>query len=120
MSALAVPVIIFPMWNQVAYVDGRRYPPAGDRAAIASIHAHEHAMLSEKYYELGRYTDAVVEARTGVALDPTLLEAWNNLAQACIRIKRWDEALNAANNAVRIAPDDEIANAHLAELLARR
>ena len=67
-----------------------------------------------------RYTDAVVAARTGVALDPALPEAWNALAQACIRLGRRDEALNAANTAIRIAPDDEAANDNLSELLSVR
>ena len=69
-AALAIPVVIYPFWNQVAHVDARTYPTAVDHAALATIHAHEHAMLSHEYYKMARYTDAVVAARTGVALDP--------------------------------------------------
>jgi tetratricopeptide (TPR) repeat protein len=120
LSVFAIGLFAYPLWNQVMHVDARKYPPSTDRAAIANIHADEHAMLSQQYYKMGRYTDAVVAARTGVALDPTLLAVWNALAQACIQLGRWDEALNAANNAVRIAPDDETANANLADLRSRR
>jgi tetratricopeptide (TPR) repeat protein len=104
----------------VRNIDKRTYPPANDHAALVTIRAQEDAALSQVYYRMGRYTDAVVAARTGIALDPTVLDAWNNLALACIQLQRWDEALNAANNAVRLAPNDETANASLAELLSRR
>ena len=120
LSAIAVAIFAYPVWNQVHNIDKRTYPPANDHAALITIHAEEDAALSQAYYRLGRYTDAVVAARTGVALDPTVLDVWNNLALACIQLRRWDEALNAANNAVRLAPNDETANANLAELLGRR
>ena len=120
LSAIAVAIFAYPVWNQVHNIDKRTYPPANDHAALITIRAEEDAALSQAYYRLGRYTDAVVAARTGVALDPTVLDVWNNLALACIQLQRWDEALNAANNAVRLAPNDETANANLAELLGRR
>jgi hypothetical protein len=119
-SVLAVLAFAWPAWNQVRHVDARSYPASADHAALATIHAHEYAALSLAYSRMGRYTDAVVAARTGVALDPTVADAWNNLARGCIQLQRWDEALNAANNAIRLAPDDETANANLAELLNRR
>ncbi len=120
LALAAIPVIFYPLWNQVMRVDARTYSTAIDHVALDSIHAHEHALLSERYYKMGRFTDAVVAARTGVALDPTLVEVWNNLAIACIRLGRWDEALNAANTAVQLAPNDEMANANMAELMSRR
>jgi hypothetical protein len=119
LSALAILVFAYPIWTQL-HVDARKYPPSVDHAALDSIYADEHAMLSQQYYKMGRYKDAVVAARTGVAMDPGLVAAWNSLAQACMQLGRWDEALNAANNAVRVAPNDETANADLAELLGRR
>jgi hypothetical protein len=119
-SCFLIPAFISPLWIQVRRIDARTYPPANDHAALVSIRADEHAMLSQAYYKMGRYADAVVAARTGVALDPTVLDAWNSLAQACIRLGRWDEARNAANTAIRLAPNDETANANLAESLAHR
>lgn len=119
-SVLAIPVCAYPLWHQVMHVDARTYPPAEDHAALNTIHAHEYAALSQAYFKMGRYTDAVVAARTGVALDPAVLDVWNSLAEACIQLARWDEAHNAANNAVRIAPDDETANANLTEVLGHR
>lgn len=120
LSAIAIVVFAYPMWNQARNIDKRTYPPANDHAALVTIRAQEDAALSQVYYRMGRYTDAVVAARTSVALDPAVLDAWNNLALACIQLRRWDEALNATNNAVRLAPNDETANANLAELLSRR
>jgi Flp pilus assembly protein TadD len=77
-------------------------------------------MLSQAYYKMGRYTDAVVAARTGIALDPTQLDAWNSLAQACIQLGRWDEARNAADTAIRLAPNDETANANFTVVQGHR
>jgi Glycosyltransferase family 87/Tetratricopeptide repeat len=120
LSVIAIAVFAYPLWNQLHNIDKRTYPPANDHAALVTIRAQEDAALSQVYYQMGRYTDAVVAARTGVALDPAVLDVWNNLALACIRLQRWDEALNAANNALRLAPNDETANANLAELLNRQ
>jgi tetratricopeptide (TPR) repeat protein len=100
--------------------DARTYPPANDHAAVIAIHADEYAQLSQAYFKLGRYNDAIVAARTGVALDASVLSAWNTLARACIAAGRWEEALNAANNAIRISPEDAVANATLVELYSRR
>jgi len=118
--ALAISVIGRPLWNQVTRVDRRTYPAADDRTALSGIRAREYAMLSEAYYKMGRYTDAVAAARTGVSLDPAVSEAWTQIALDCIPLGRWDEALNAATTAVRLAPDDASANAVLAEAQSRR
>lgn len=120
LSMIAVAAFAYPIWNQVHNIDKRTDPPANDHAALVTIRAQEDAALSQVYYRMARYTDATVAARTAVALDPTVLDAWNNLALACIQLQRWDEALNAANNALRLAPNDETANASLAELLNHR
>jgi hypothetical protein len=120
LSAIAIAVFAYPMWNQVRNIDRRTYPPTNDHAALGTIRAEEDAALSQVYYRMGLYTDAVVAARTGIALDPAVLDAWNNLALACIQLQRWDEALNAANNAVRLAPNDETAIANLTELRSRQ
>jgi hypothetical protein len=114
-----IPLLFYPAWRQIQ-LDARKYPPSVDQAAIASIYSNEHAMLSQQYYKLGRYADAVVAARTGVALDSSQLEAWNSLAKACLQMGRWEEALNAASQAIRIAPDNDAANDNLAEALSHR
>ena len=99
---------------------GRTYPAADDRAALSGIRAREYAILSEAWYKMGRYNDAVAAARNGIALDPGASEPWTRLALACIPLGRRDEALNAAITAVRLAPDDDTANAVLTELESRR
>jgi tetratricopeptide (TPR) repeat protein len=109
----ALPIVGLPLWRQVMVVDKRIYPAANDRAALTNIHANEQAMLAAQYYRMARYQDAIIAARTGIAIDPYSLDAWNNLALACMKLGRWDEALNAGQNAVRIAPEDETANANL-------
>ena len=120
LSVLAAVIFVLPMWNQIQHVDARTYAPSFDHTALKSIRAQEDAALSQQYFKLGRYTDAVIAARTGVALDPAQLDPWNSLAAACMQLQRWDEALNAADNAVRIAPNDVTAIAHRTEILNRR
>jgi cytochrome c-type biogenesis protein CcmH/NrfG len=118
-TALALPLIVWPLWDHVARIDRRTYPASEDRAALTAIHAREYAMLSAIYYKMGRYADAVDAARTGIAMDPVLPEPWTRKALACIPLGRRDEALIAAVTAVRLAPDDESANAALAEVRRR-
>ncbi len=113
--ALMLGAIVYPGWRQLRS-DARTYPQSVDRAAIATVHAEEQAMLSDAYLKLGRKEDAVVAARLGAALDANSLYVWNSLTRACIRIGRWDEARNAADNALRLAPEDETANAQSYEL----
>ena len=120
LSTFAALTLIYPAWNQFRHTDARTYPPTTDHAALTSIRAGERAMLSQAYYKMGRYTDAVVAARTGIALDPTQLDAWNSLAQACIQLGRWDEARNAADTAIRLAPNDETANANFTVVQGHR
>ncbi|HVV47538.1 MAG TPA: glycosyltransferase 87 family protein [Bryobacteraceae bacterium] len=119
-TALAIPLIAWPLWNQVIRTDRRTYPAAEDRAALSAVRAREYAMLSEVWYGMGRYTEAVDAARAGVALNPAVPEPWTRIALGCIALGRRDEALNAATTAVRLAPEDETANAALAELQGRR
>lgn len=118
-ATLAILVLVYPVWNQIWRVDKRTYPVSDDHNALVGIHAHEYAQLSDRYYSLARYQDAVVAARTGVALAPDLAEAWTSLAKACIPLQRWDEGLNAAESALRLAPDDEAANEVFAALSKR-
>ena len=116
---LATAGIAFPGWQQL-HTDERKYPAAVDHVALAAVHAEEQASLSAQYAQMGRLADAVVAARVGVGMDPTVVSVWNSLTRACIGMERWDEALYAANKAARLAPQDEAANANLAEVLARR
>ena len=119
LSALAIPVLVYPVWRQVR-IDARTTAPSIDRASIAPIHADENATLSMQLYSRGRYADAAIAARTAAALDPTEVNAWNSLARSCIQLGRWDEAINAVSNALRIAPDDEAANYNLALVRSHR
>ena len=118
LGVLAIPLLLYPTWKQFR-ADTRTYATSIDHAAIDSIRAGEQAMLSAQYYKRGRYTEAVVAARIGVALDPTQLDSWNSLTQACIQLGKWDEATNAATQAIQIAPDNETANQNLTHLGAR-
>jgi tetratricopeptide (TPR) repeat protein len=119
LSALAIPLVAYPTWKQLR-ADARSYPPSVDHDAIATVHAAADALLSQQLFKMGRYTEAVVAARTGVALDPAQLDAWNNLSRACISLGRWDEAVFAANSALELSPGDQDAQENLMESLGHR
>ena len=119
LSGLAILLIAYPTWRQLR-ADARTYPPSVDHDAIATVHAGAEALLSQQLFRVGRYTEAVVAARTGVALDPAQLDAWNNLSRACISLGRWDEAIFAANRALELAPGDENAQENLMQSLGHR
>lgn len=118
-AIFAIALIGYPLWKQVVR-DARTLPVSADRMVVLTAHAREFSMLSGVYYKMGRYTDAATAARQGIALDPLLPEAWNKLAQSAIGLGRWDEALDAARNAVRLAPGDEMARASLTLALSHQ
>src|SRR6185437_7237787 len=119
-AALAILIFAYPVWNQVWRVDARVFPVSDDHKVLDGARGYQYAQLSVRYYSLARYQNALVAARTGVAFAPNLAEAWTRLAQACIPLQRWDEAMNAAERAVQLSPNDEGANEALAALSHRQ
>lgn len=112
-------VVLYPVRGQLL-TDSRTSPEDADRIALTFIRADEQASLSDILYYRDRYAEAVVAARTGLAMDATHVHGWNSLGRACIQLGRWDEALNAAEAALRLAPDDEAANQNRAMALGHR
>ena len=56
-------------------------------------------------------------AEKAVALDPSFGPAHGALAEALLRSKRYEAALEASRTAVRLAPNDSLMRAHLGRLL---
>lgn len=118
-SAASVLFIAWPAVQQLR-ADSRKYPVSEDERALVSVHAWEDALLADAYYRLGSNKDAIVAARTAVATDGSVIDGWNQLSRACAKEGRWEEALYAAEMAIRISPGDQMANANLQAATVRR
>jgi Flp pilus assembly protein TadD len=67
----------------------------------------------------GRFADALRHARAAVKFGPHLPEAWQALGRACAMEKLTDEAWNAFDRALQLAPDDVETLTDYGEALAR-
>jgi len=64
-----------------------------------------HFNLGLAYTDVGKMTSAERAYRRAVELDPTLVEAWVNLAGALLLQWRFEEALEASQRAAELAGD---------------
>ena len=64
-----------------------------------------HNNLSINYKFLGRYEEALTEAREAVRLSPNSASAWENLIGSFVGLGRFDEAEQATRDAQKINPD---------------
>ena len=62
----------------------------------------------------GKFAESVAAARHAVALQPTMAEAWNNIAAANASLHKWDDAIAAAQKAIALKPDFQLAKNNLA------
>lgn len=73
---------------------------------------------SYRLYRLGRYEDSLDAARKALRQRPGYALAWNNIAAADLQLGKWQQAAEAAGQAVRLQPDDnDLARNNLAEAL---
>ncbi len=70
--------------------------------------------------QAGRYEDSKAAARAALQLDPKLAEAWNNIAAANEAEHHWDEAIAAAQKAVALKPDFQLAKNNLSWSLSQK
>lgn len=62
----------------------------------------------------GRYAESLAAAQQAVALQPTMAEAWNNIAAADASLHKWDDAISAAQKAIALKTDFQLAKNNLA------
>lgn len=70
--------------------------------------------LSLARYQRRDYTGSIDAAREVLKLDPQSAEAWNNIAAASASLGKWDDGVQAAQAALRIKPNFELAKNNLA------
>ena len=61
------------------------------------------------YIKKKSYTKAINELKEAISIDPQFKEAYFNLGLAYLRLGRFDDAKNAANDALQIDPNYEAA-----------
>lgn len=70
--------------------------------------------VSLRRYQQRDFEGCIETARQVLALDPRSAEAYNNIAAASAELQRWDEAIAAAREALRLRPDLQLAKNNLA------
>jgi len=67
----------------------------------------------------GDLDGTIRECRTAIAIDPDYAPAYANLAKALLSQNKVNEALDAANQAVKVAPGYALGHFELARVLER-
>jgi tetratricopeptide (TPR) repeat protein len=85
--------------------------PAAERAALAAIHADSedawaHYALGAVYLITRRFEDSLAEFELALRLNPNFSQAQNYYSAALGFCGRWQEAVEAANRAIRLSPRD--------------
>jgi tetratricopeptide (TPR) repeat protein len=70
--------------------------------------------------QAGRYQESIAAARHALQLDPSMAEAWNNIAADDESLRRWDDAIAAAGKAIALKPDFQLAKNNLAWAIAQK
>jgi tetratricopeptide (TPR) repeat protein len=71
-------------------------------------------------YQQGQYEQAIDSARHALQFDPNSAEAWNNIAAGNEGLHHWDEAIAAAQKAIALKPDFQLARNNLAWSLSQK
>ena len=68
-----------------------------------------HNALGYAYFNMEKASLAVENYRKAVELQPGYVTAWNNLGDACEKVRDWKSAYEAYTEALSYAPDNRIA-----------
>jgi tetratricopeptide (TPR) repeat protein len=79
-----------------------------------SASAADALQLSFQQYKAGQYQDAVASSKAAIAANPESADAYNNLAVSYMALRLYDEAIQAAQDAIRVKPDYQLAKNNLA------
>src|SRR5258708_22953730 len=103
--------------------------PGAERAALAAVRADSedawaHYALGGVYLITRRFDDSLAEFELALRLNPNFSQAQNYYAAALGFCGRWEEAVAAAQRAIRLSPRDQFlalfyGSACLAEYIGR-
>ncbi|KAJ9518328.1 hypothetical protein QJQ45_010196, partial [Haematococcus lacustris] len=68
-----------------------------------------HNALGYCYNQMDRNELAMAEYKRAVELQPGYVTAWNNLGDVLEKVKAWRQALDAYQEALSYAPNNEVA-----------
>jgi Flp pilus assembly protein TadD len=83
--------------------------PAGRPSAVDIL-----VNQSLQHTQAGRFEECISTATQAAKLDPTSARAFNNIGFCSARLRRWDEAIRNTQEAVRLAPEFQVARNNLA------
>ena len=107
--------------NNLAWIQ-REKANSGKTAGPASPSTPAAALLnvSIQHAQAGRFQECVDAARQSVALDPSLAPAFNNMGYCASRLQQWDVAIRNTQEAIRLAPNFQLARNNLASILQQK
>src|SRR5580700_3702994 len=74
----------------------------------------------DKYYQRGKYQEAVIQFRNAIQIDPRLAEAHWHLARAYLRLRNSEAAYHELTETLSLEPKNPDAQLELASLLLAR
>src|SRR5215475_9086292 len=71
----------------------------------------------QRYYEEGKYREAIIQFRNATQVDGRFTEAHYQLAQAYIKVQDWQHAYGELSRTLELEPDHSKAHLDIANLL---
>jgi tetratricopeptide (TPR) repeat protein len=99
--------------NLAMYEQEKSGKTAPDAAPTANRTAEDWLTASLRAIQAGLYQQSIDDARAALKLRPNYAEAYNNIAAAYEAMHKWDEAIAAAKEAIRLNPDFQLAKNNL-------
>ena len=91
-------------------------PIPASRPSAADILVNQ----SLQHTQAGRFEECISTATQAAKLDPSSARAFNNIGYCAGRLQRWDEAIRNTQEAIRLAPDFQVARNNLAWMQQER
>ena len=103
-------LVVYPTTRWVMSRDGRAAAPSGGSSL----------QVSAQLYQAGRYDEAVASTKVFIAQNPNSADGYNNLAVSYLGLRKYDDAVHAAQEAIRLKPDFQLARNNLAWILQEK
>ncbi len=76
--------------------------------------------ISAQQYQAGHYKESLDAAKGWLAANPGSADAYNNMAVAYLQMKQYDDAIQAAGEALRLNPGFDLARRNMAWIVSER
>ena len=111
-QALGVLAASYTFGAHMGWVDLETVLPMAERTALAAIRADSedawaHHALGSFYLITRRFDDSLAELELALRLNPNFSQVQNYYAAALGFCGRWEEAVAAAERAIRLSPRDQ-------------